>query len=69
MNETKQFKAKLKAEVTEQVYNDVIRVAQHVLKTLPKDVPLGTLTAGLLLAGIAHSESAPFAKALIQDQM
>lgn len=63
----KEFKTMLAAEVTPEVYNDTLRIASQILDGIPRHYALGTTTAALMLAAVAFAESAPFARALIQE--
>lgn len=62
---TQEYKAKLRASVDAATYRDVVRVALRLLEHLPKDAPLGTITAGLMFAATAYAEGASHAASLI----
>lgn len=63
---TQAYKAKLRALVDAGTVVDVQRTANQILEGLPKDMPLGTLTAALMLAATAYAEGATSARVLIE---
>jgi len=64
---TQQMKAQLRAEVDPATYRAILHVAQQVLAQLPMHEPLGTLTAGLMLAATAQMEGAANATRLVRE--
>lgn len=64
-----EWKRKLAEEVSPEVYAATCQLALYLLKHVPADMPLGTATAGLMLAAMAYNESAQNAKALIREKV
>lgn len=63
---TKEQKDRLHRSVDAPTYKQIQDTAVKVLDGLPKDVPLGTLTAALMLAATAFAEGASHAERLIK---
>lgn len=64
---TQDYKRRLEAQVDAATFSDIKRNANQILKALPAGVPLGTLTAALMLAAVAFSEGASQADRLIDQ--
>jgi hypothetical protein len=58
----------LLTQVDERTYEDIYAASMRILDGLPSDVPLGNLTAALMLAAMAFGESAPQARHLIKER-
>ncbi len=65
---TASYKAHLQRNVTPAVFADVVRLSGQILESLPKDAPLGTLTAAVMLAATAFAENAAQARRLIETR-
>lgn len=63
---THAFRSDLQGKVDDPTYRAVVRTALTVLDNAPKDVPLGTLAAAMILAATAFAEGASQAKTLIE---
>lgn len=64
---TKDYKARLRAQVDDATYTEIERAAVKILGALPKDVRLGSLTAALMMAATAFAEGASQAERLIKE--
>ncbi len=62
---TNDYKAQLRRSVDDATYKEIKGAALRILDTLPKNVPLGSLTAALMLAATAYAEGASQASRLI----
>lgn len=61
-----EWKAELKKNVDADEYARITRMATNIIQSV-HGVQLGTATAALMLAAMAFAESAPYARALIQE--
>lgn len=64
-NNAKGYLRRLADHVSPDEYERIKRTALRILKGLPKDESLGTVTAALMLAAMFYAESAPTAATLI----
>lgn len=65
---TQDYKRLLRKSLDTKTYEATSAHAVQILKSLPADVPLGTMTAALMLAATAFAEGASHAVRLIDDK-
>jgi len=66
--ETAALKFRLKSTTEPRDYAEILRVAADIIRRLPPGVPLGNLTAALMLAGTAQMEGALGTAAALIEQ-